>query len=265
MPSGKQAARKEQKKASKVDDEPQPIASGGLMGAMKELVVGSVLFQVGPTLPDLLKDAAPPAEVAAKVEEKKDEGDEGENTATDEAKTQDEQPISAASVFETLGARLPFYNALGLGRPATGDEAKFAWTSFKELEVDGGPKSRKKGNPAMERIMVNLERNMSQYLHILLVLMCSRAFLFRSFFACLPWLVGYQVLSLKLPLDLIRAKFPQVPPIEFKFRVAASVGIHALMWVFFLFEFVYKTYFVEKLLLTIAFVVHAYVVSPILN
>merc|ERR1712226_741659 len=104
------------------------------------------------------------------------------------------------------------YNILGLGLPANAETVKFAWIAFKNLEFDGGPRARKKGTPGMDRIKVNLERNLPQYVHILFALMCLRTLLFRSWFACLPWLVGYQFLSLLIPMELIREKFPQVPP-----------------------------------------------------
>merc|ERR1719420_521278 len=105
-----------------------------------------------------------------------------------------------------------------------------------------GPRARKKGSPAADRIKANSKANMPQYLHVLLALMMLRAFLFRSWFACLPWLFGYQMLSFVIPLEW--PQFPQVPKVEIKYRIATSVGIHALMWLFFLYEAVYKTYIV---------------------
>jgi len=136
---------------------------------------------------------------------------------------------------------------------------------FTRLEVDFGPYKRKKGNAAMERIEVNVERNLSQYINIALVLMCLNALVFRSWFACLPWLVGYQLLSLNLPMDLIRESFPQVPPVELKFRVAATMAIHTFVWLFFLNELLFKTYFLAKFPLVGLFIAHAYVVVPEVN
>jgi len=136
---------------------------------------------------------------------------------------------------------------------------------FTRLEVDLGPVKRKKGNAAMERIEVNVERNLSQYISIALSLMCLNALVFRSWFACLPWLVGYQMLSLNLPMDLIRENFPQVPAVELKFRVASTMAIHALVWVFFLNEVLFKTYFLAKIPLIGLFIAHAYVVVPEVN
>merc|ERR1719240_2544753 len=136
---------------------------------------------------------------------------------------------------------------------------------FIGLSMDGGPYKRKKGNPKLERIMANLEQSMTQYAHILLALMCLHALTFRSYFACLPWLVGYQMLSLHFPIDVIRESFPQVPPVDCKFRVAITLGIHALVWLFFVFEAVYSINFLWKLLLIILFSVHALVMVPDVN
>lgn len=113
--------------------------------------------------------------------------------------------------------------------------------------------------------------NMPQYLHLLLALMMLRAFLFRSWFACLPWLVGYQYLSLWIPLDGMPAALvsiiPQASqvPVEkcpVKFRVAASAGIHLLVWLFFIFEVLWKMWFFEKGLVMGLIAYHAYAVKP---
>merc|ERR1711862_344493 len=106
-----------------------------------------------------------------------------------------------------------------------------------------------RGNPALDRMKTNLCVNMRQYLHMLLALMMLRAFLFRSFFACLPWLFGYQLLSLALPLENM-AKLPQVPleKVRPKFRVSGALGLHALVWLFFLYEALWKMHFIEKFL-----------------
>jgi len=268
---GKQADRAAKKKSAKVeDDEPAEVsASSGEMVAMaKELVMSSVLVQLAPKVPNLVKDAAAAApEPASKDENTPPENREGaENTEGDDIK-KDDAPAAKApeaegpgAIFDGLVARLQFHNALGLGLPATGEESKAAWLRLKGLEVDGGPRSRKKGSPAMDRLMANGKANMPQYLHVLLALMMLRAFLFRSWFACLPWLFLYQVLSLMCPLEW--PQFPQVPKVEVRYRVAVSVAIHALMWLFFLFEAVYKTYIVEKMLLVGLFAAHAYVVRP---
>jgi len=266
-PTSKQADRKAAKQASKtVDDEPATAEEGfgAIISVCKELVFKSVLVKLSPALPDLLKEKsdAGAAEVKkdATSNEQENEGDENKENVSDEDK-KPEEPADAASIFEGLRSRLPFYNPLGLGLPASGEASKIAWLSLKSLEVDGGPRARKKGTPGMDRIKVNVEKNLPQYIHIVLLLMCLRAFLFRSWFACLPWLVGYQVLSLEIPLGLIREKFPQVPPVDSKFRIAATLAIHGLMWLFFLYE---ALSLVTVLLIGLV-IVHAYVASPLLN
>merc|ERR1719201_3089959 len=134
---------------------------------------------------------------------------------------------------------------------------------MKGLEVDGGAKKAKRGNPAMDRIMKNVYEFLPQYLHVLLVLLCLRALLFRSWFACLPWLVGYQYLSLWVPLDGI-PQLPQVPveKCPLKFRVAASVGIHALVWLFFVYEILWGMWFFEKGMVIGLFCYHGYATRP---
>jgi len=258
---GKQADRAAKKVATKADEQPAAAAGDGIVAAVKQLVMGSVIAEVMPMLPKLIKaeakgdaDAHPSAQEQTK-EETNETKEEKEGAATDADK-----PKDAATVFEDLIARLPFTSALGLdSSPAE------ALALFTRLEVDFGPYKRKKGNAAMERIEVNVERNLSQYINIGLVLMCLNALVFRSWFACLPWLVGYQLLSLNLPMDLIRENFPQVPPVELKFRVAATMAIHALVWLFFFNELLFKTYFLAKFPLIGLFIAHAYVVVPEVN
>merc|ERR1719428_392041 len=109
-----------------------------------------------------------------------------------------------------------------------------------------------------------------------------RAFLFRSWFACLPWLVVYQLLSLIIPTSKVE-KLPEIPyvsgliPVDkieeqlakipldevpLKFRAAGTVAVHTLMWLFFLREVIWKSWFFEKFLLVVLFASHAYVVRP---
>merc|ERR1719453_2100621 len=140
---------------------------------------------------------------------------------------------------------------------------------MKGLEFDGGPRAKKRGSPAMDRIFKNIESFLPQYIHLLLALMMLRAFLFRSWFACLPWLVGYQYLSLWVPLEGPFQPMPQVPDVgehlekcPIKFRVAASVGIHVLVWLFFLYEALWKMWFFEKFLVLGLIAYHAYAVRP---
>lgn len=264
---GKATDRQAKKQAAKAVDDDEAARAGGapdkaaMLAMAKQLVLDSVLVKLAPKVPDLLKEGAPAKEPAAK-EENAPETETPENDADSDIKKApaSSEPATPARLFDDLVARLPFYNALGLGLPASGEEAKEKWLGFKSLEVDGGPRARKKGNPAADRMLANLQGSAPQYLHLLLALMMLRAFLFRSYFACLPWLVGYQVLSLVLPLEW--PEYPQVPKVEVKFRVAASAGLHGLVWLFFLFETIYQTHFIEKLLLVGLFAAHAYVVVP---
>merc|ERR1712048_900008 len=157
-------------------------------------------------------------------------------------------------------------NPLGLGVLASRKSAKEAWISLKEQQIDFGPKS-KTSNTIKERIMQNTALNMPQYLHIIFAWMCLRSLLFRSFFACLPWSVGYQFLFLNIPVDLIRDKFPQIPSwaLDFKLRSLATMAFHSFMWLFFVVEAVVRTYLVEKILLLGLILAHAYIVSPVLK
>jgi hypothetical protein len=252
---GKQTDRKNKKEATK-DDEPAAAGSDGIVAAVKKLAIGSVLAEVMPMVPKLMKGEAVAA--AAKEEEKENKEDSNEKKDESEGAWEAEKPKDAAGVFESLIARLPLTSALGLD-----SSPEEALALFTRLEVDFGPIKRKKGNAAMERIEVNVERNLSQYITILLALMCLNALVFRSWFACLPWMVGYQLLSLNLPLmDFIRHHFPQVPEIDLKFRVAGTMVIHTLVWLFFLYEVLFVTYFLAKLPLIGLFVIHAYAVAP---
>merc|ERR1719162_1394261 len=140
-----------------------------------------------PMLPKLMKAENTTAAVA-KEEEKENNDDGAENKEESDAVKGEEKPEDAASVFESLITRLPFTSALGLDKAP--EEALLLFT---RLEVDFGPPKSKKGNKPLERITVNMERNLSQYINITLVLMVLNALAFRSWFACLPWLVAYQM------------------------------------------------------------------------
>merc|ERR1719171_2188439 len=194
----------------------------------------------------------------APKEEPKEEKVEGE---VEDSKSTD--LAYADQVFDFLKKRLVWYNSLGLAEPASAEEALGAWKDLKDLEIDYGPRPRKNQSPGLDRMKVNIHNNFVQYLHVLLALMMLRAFLFRSWFACLPWLVGYQYLSLWVPLDGI-PQLPQVPveKCPLKFRVAASVGIHVLVWLFFVIEVLYRMWFFEKGLVAGLLVYHAYAVRP---
>jgi hypothetical protein len=281
-PTGKQADRKTRKSSTKnMDDEPAATgASSGneILAAAKQLVVGSVLVEFCPLLPQMLKSSsiavAEEPKEKEETQDKKEDEDEVAEEPSGSVDTTKETPPSNVSTFESLSTRMPVYNTLGLDKAP-----EEAWLMFKGLEVDGGPFKRKKGNAALERIMVNVERNLSQYVHILLAMTCLRALLFRSWFACLPWLVGYQFLSLNCPpplltflslrtnapVESIKEKDPKMAAFDFKIRVVGFALLHAFVWFFFLYEFVFRAYFFEKIPLIGLLAVHAYVAVPVVN
>jgi hypothetical protein len=232
-----------------------------MLAAVKELALGSALMEVLPLVPVLLKETgAAPAKKEEKKEEASDENKEetdGAATNGEAEKKSEEKPKDAASIFESLKSRLAVPNSLGLD-----ESPDVAWALFTRLEVDWGPRARKGKSLAAERIMLNLERNLSQYISIAMLLMVVNALVFRSYFACLPWLVFYQLLALHLPMDVVREAIPQVPEVPLKFRVAATMAIHALVWAFFLLELLYQTYFLAKFPLVGLFVLHALFFRP---
>jgi len=273
-PKSKQAERNASKRAAKktVDDEPEVQEKGDFVAFLKSHALESVLATIAPKLPVILKEQ-PGAAKAAKPEQAPEkapegEGGEGEGEAkTDEAPADStpEGPETSADVFERLnhrlGGLLPL-NGLGLWHSPAG--AKEAFLKTKALKFDGGPKAKKKGNPAVERMLANGRENFLQYFHFLFALMLLRSFLFRSFFAFLPWMFFYQTASVMLPLTNLE-KLPQVPieKCPVKFRVAGAIGLHALVWFFFLYEVVIRTYIFEKILIVGLFAAHGYLVAPV--
>merc|ERR1712224_1148279 len=189
----------------------------------------------------------------------------------DESKEDDKENVANASVpdfvldkdvcglFSKVCSRLHWSNPLGLASPPSGEESIKAWKDMFALEVDFGPRAKRKGSPGFDRITVNLYNNLVQYVHILLAFMILRAFLFRSFFACLPWLTGYQFLSVFLPLTPLE-KVPQIPldKVPTEIRVAITLALNALLQFFFVYELLWKTYFFEKIPLVGLVVYHAY-------
>ncbi|CAE8624131.1 unnamed protein product [Polarella glacialis] len=252
--ASKQADRNSKKKTVEADEptEGSPV-TGSIVERAKEVAMGSCLAEV-PQMHALLADDLP------EPKESKDENSEGEEVVQG----------SAEGLFSGLKARLAWHNPLGLA--ATPEESMESWLAMKGLQVDFGPRARKRGSPAVERITANLYTNLPQYIHLLLALMMLRSFLFRSYFACLPWLVAYQLLSLAVPLTTM-AKFeliPQIPveqvpldKVPVKFRVAGTMAIHALIWLFLVYEAVWRTYFFEKVPVIGLFAYHAYAVKPI--
>lgn len=272
--AGKTAAAA--KKAKKEDD-PVPTkatngSSGSIVERAKALLFGACIMAIAPKVKDLFQEAS---DSSAKASEEKATNDvggdgEGEESKEDNGTTKAESNGTkeagggpARELFAALRGRLAWHNVLGLGEPETAEDARRAWQQLRELELDWGPRTKRRGNPGLDRIMENGQANLPQYLHLLLALMMLRALLFRSFFACLPWLVGYEVLSLSLPLTNL-SMLPQVPleQIPVKFRVAGTVALHALVWIFFLYEAIWRMYFFEKILVVGLFAGHAYAVRP---
>jgi len=259
--ASKQADRGSKK--VKQEDEPASAADAGdFVDVVKGLVLGSCIAQTAPKMPDLMQDKLVDKNAPKEEPEKKEESEETDKNAPEETKAEEEEE-GPTKIFSSLCDRLAWHNVLGLGSPASAEESKKAWLSLKGLELDFGPRAKRNGSPGTDRIKANLRNNLPQYLHALLALMMLSNFLFRSWFACLPWLVGYQVLSTMLPVTNI----PQVPQVELekvpiKFRVAATVGLHGLVWFFFLYEVLWRSMFLT-IPLAGGLVYHAYAVRPV--
>lgn len=253
---GKQADRAAKKKAAKEDevDAAPAVQAGNFTDMLKLLFVGSTIMVVAPKMQSIMTDDS-----KTKAPEK-DEKAEGED---EPEKAPDKQLEYADQIFAFLKKRLVWHNCLGLAEPASEEESLAAWENLKGLELDWGPRPKRNQSPGLDRIKANMYNNTPQYLHLLLALMMLRAILFRSWFACLPWLVGYQYLSLWIPLDGI-PQLPQVPveKCPLKFRVAASVGIHALVWLFFVYEILWGMWFFEKGMIIGLFCYHGYATRP---
>lgn len=292
--SSKHSEKRAQKKEAKQGAEEaaakaeRPVVSDNtLVGIAKSLILGSVAAEYAPKLQPMVLGAINDLKDGTKKDEikkPKEEQTNGTNgTHKDEAENEDKDDAGDASghedegnegtngsesgpqqMFSALCTRLTWFNCLGLAAPYSGEEAMKAWFAMKGLELDWGPRAKRRGNPGLDRVLANVSNNMGQYLHVLLAMMVLRAFLFRSFFACLPWLILYQLCSTLIPLD----KIPQVPKlpldkVDIRFRVAATVGLNALVWLFFLYEAVWRAWWPEKFLYTGIIVAHAYVVRPV--
>lgn len=260
----KQAERNAQKRAAKKntqEDEPAPV-SGGTEGSFatllergKALLLDACIVTVLPKLPELMKEQPGQKKEEKKEEEKKEEESEEKKDDSSGEKADD----SADAIFATLSSRLQWYNTLGLGEPKSSGDAKDVWLVMKDLELDSGPRKVRKGSPGIDRVLKNLCTYLPQYMHVLLALMCFRAFFFRSWFACLPWLVGYQAASLLVPVELTNSK-----DIPMKFRVAATAAFHVLVVLFFFYEFIWKLLpIIEHIFWVGLIVLHAYVAKPI--
>jgi len=263
-PRNSQSARKEKKQTK---DEPEeagaPKSSGDLAGRFKALFLESVIAQTAPKIPDLLKEvpgaakkADPPAPAPAA------EGEETNEAAAEPAEDapKEEAPKDAQGIFDDLCARLTFYNPLGLGEPASGEAAKKAWLALKDQELDMGPRAKRKGNPAMERLSANLQNNLPQYIHMFFAIMLVWHFLIRSFFARLPLLIGLQIACVMATPFVPKEHMEKVPA---KFLVVGTLFFHGLVMLLWAYEVVWGTNFFVKILLAIPIVVHAYIAKPV--
>lgn len=279
----RRAAKKGSRESNEPDAAPAEEPSGSFVERAQALVLGSVIVESAPLVPNLVKDGiaiikgektpSQPVSAPNEGEDKQDSQEPDEQAKTDEQKTNEpmanglgteqEEPQGVHSVFKKLCSRLHWSNPLGLASPKSGEDSVKAWLALKNLEIDFGPRAKRKGNPSMERIVTNVYNNLPQYLHVLLALMVLRAFLLRSYFACLPWLVGYQVLSVFLPLDKIES-LPQIPlaKIPTEIRVVLTICLNGLLQFFFAYELVWKTWFFEKPVLVGLIAFHAYAARP---
>jgi len=271
MPS-KQAARAAQKTSAKKDvvEEPTSVATGGfgmLIDLSKSLVIESSLVRNGPKVFRLLKTPGGPlsGDVGKKVEQPAEEKND-ESTENDEAETNENQAAPAdetSEIFCSLKSRLTWHKALGLGKPESGADTTTMWLNLKGSALDWGPRPSKRGTPKLDRIMTNLCNFLPQYLHILCFGFMLNCLVFRSFFACLPWLVVYQLASVMIPLATLE-KVPQVPLslVPLKFRVAGTMAVNALVWLFFVYEAIWRCNFFIEFLLVGLVIFHAYAVAP---
>merc|ERR1712125_118689 len=59
-------------------------------------------------------------------------------------------------IFRIVCSRLHWSNPLGLAFPTSSEESLKAWSVFKGLQVDFGPRAKRRGNPGLDRISSNL-------------------------------------------------------------------------------------------------------------
>jgi len=271
MPSKAKQADRKAPKNQKEDDVSVGAPAGSFKDLAMSMVMGSVLAENAKNLPYLVQDGIAIVKGEKKAEPKKEEKpkeEAKEEKEGDEKPKEDEEDVvvekDVCGLFNKLTSRLHWSNPLGLATPTSGEDSIKAWKALKGLELDFGPRAKRNGSPGLERITANLYNNFAQYVHIVLLLMIVRAFLFRSFFACLPWLIGYQCLSLFLPLDKL-PQAPQIPlekvPVEI--RVVITLVLNGLVQLFFVYELLWKTYFFEKIPLVGLVVYHAYAVRPV--
>jgi len=247
---------------------PEKVTPAMLIETCKTSLMDSCIAKYSQRMPEILKAEGPlSGDVKKEVKEEPAEEKTEENT---EDSSDAQAPPSASAdettqVFDELAMRLAWHNPLGLAEPATATDAITRWFGFKALELDWGPRKKKRetGTPSMDRILQNLNAHFVEYLHLFMAVMMLQAFLFRSWFACLPWLLLYQCVSLRVPLKTLDA-LPQIPlsKVPMKFRVACTMGIHGLVWLFFLYEAVWRCNFFLEFLALGSILLHAHSVKP---
>eukprot|EP00450_Noctiluca_scintillans_P039597 CAMPEP_0194478170 /NCGR_PEP_ID=MMETSP0253-20130528/1717_1 /TAXON_ID=2966 /ORGANISM="Noctiluca scintillans" /LENGTH=261 /DNA_ID=CAMNT_0039317235 /DNA_START=31 /DNA_END=816 /DNA_ORIENTATION=+ len=259
-PRSKQSDRNANRKlkTAVVEESPEVVGDGiTFLDRFKDVATSSVLFMGVSVFPQLVK------EIASQKATPSPTRDEAEKEASEGASEQ-VKPKNHDETFQIISTRLTYGNPLGVF--STHSEAIQRFKNMAALKIDGGPKPKRKGSPGVERVAANFQEYLLEYSSILWFLMTLRAVLFRSYFACLPWLFIYQLISVLLPLQHFE-KFPQVPleKIDVKFRVAGALVLHSLMWFFFVYEVVFCAWFFEKFILIGIFVCHAYVARPVEN
>mmetsp|Transcript_104705 Transcript_104705/g.208027 ORF Transcript_104705/g.208027 Transcript_104705/m.208027 type:complete len:240 (-) Transcript_104705:99-818(-) len=163
----------------------------------------------------------------------------------------EEDPKESIDIFHGLKERLHWHNSLGLGSQ-TGVDAKQDWHAMWKREVDWGPRKSKRGTPGMDRILQNIHVGLSQYIHLLLALMLVRSL---GSWGLLAWVFALQLASILVPIEML----PKVPP---KARYVSSMVLHGLVWLLFLRDLVWSSYFFEKIFLVSLVLSHAYVTKP---
>lgn len=273
MPPRK-SERNSAKKASKVVEEPEPRANGGAGGTLaaklQSLFQGCVLAEAAPKIMPLVQelktevmdilaknkgDAPQTSEAKSEDKSAEKEGDEKEVVPDFEIK---QGPT--AQFFGKLRERLLGLNFLGIFR--TGDATVEAFLTMKKMEFDGGPRAKRKGTPTLDRLAANFHDLMPVYIYLLLAMMSLRSLFFRSLFACLPWLMLYQFLSVWMPLEKTEKIPLPMEKVPLSARVAIVLLLHSLVWLFFVYELLVRAWWLEWFLITAGFTGIAYVLRP---
>lgn len=233
---GKKGAKNRKGGKADGDEDPAPVAEsrptkhGATVELLRSLVMDSCLVQNGRNMRALVKEEG---HVRALI---KDDGD----------------SEGAAQSFEALKSRLSWHNSLGLATPANGEESKHEWRALWKREIDFGPRKSRRGTPGTDRIGQNLHANLPQYMHLVFALMLVRAF---GRWGLLAWCFALQLGSLLVPLETL-------PKVSANVRRVCTLGVHVLVWLLFLYEAIWLTYFFEKLFIVCLVLGHAYVSKP---